>query len=345
MPGSLRYTVYRGTNLLRQEAIAKTDAPSVAYKYVGGLKGFAIAGDTKIVWRDVARAWQQYAFGGSVNTDPVAVKARNRLGIVETGGGSLAFLPASHKFFFAREIETNLGFVYYRKDSETSFAVGVRQADREEPYRPYGVSDEEWNKRASEARHDINNFALYNAPPGTWQRMPVYFYLSPEDGRATQQAVMAFTHDDRYKEMPGYQVLVSHFHMHFNEQLTDAGSEDVQPSWLQVFRGLGINIAILADFHSDSHPNDPGPHPLRRAEGLFRRLPPLPRQGIPADSGRRAGRHPRRSLHYVPAASPFIGRMYARRGSSSSTTIPNTARCTTSGRLPKSSICCAAKMA
>ncbi len=262
--GSLRYTVYRGTNLLRQEAIAKTDAPSVAYKYVGGLKGFAIAGDTKIVWRDVARAWQQYAFGGSVNTDPVAVKARNRLGIVETGGGSLAFLPASHKFFFAREIETNLGFVYYRKDSETSFAVGVRQADREEPYRPYGVSDEEWNKRASEARHDINNFALYNAPPGTWQRMPVYFYLSPEDGRATQQAVMAFTHDDRYKEMPGYQVLVSHFHMHFNEQLTDAGSEDVQPSWLQVFRGLGINIAILADFHSDSHPNDPGP--LRFAE-------------------------------------------------------------------------------
>lgn len=257
--GKLRYTVYKGTNLLRQEAIAKTDAPSVAYKYVGGLKGLAIAGDTRIEWRDVARAWQQYSLGGAVNADPVALKARNRLGMVESGGGSLAFLPPSHKFFFAREIETNLGFVYYRKDSETSFAVGVRQADSEEPYRPYGVSDEEWNKRASEARHDINNFALYNAPPGTWQRMPVYFYLSPEDGHATQEAVMAFTHDDRYKEMPGYQVLVSHFHMHWNEALTDAGSMDVQPPWLQVFRGLGINIAILADFHSDSHPNDPGP--------------------------------------------------------------------------------------
>jgi hypothetical protein len=257
--GSLRYTVYHGTNLLRQEAIAKTDEPSVAYKYVAGLKGLAIGNDTRLVWRDVARAWQEYRFGGSVNADPVAVKARNRLGIVEAGGGSLAFLPPSHKFFFAREIETNLGFVYYRKDSEGSFAVGVRQADREEPYRPYGVSDEEWDKRAKEARHDINNFALYNAPPGTWQRMPVYFYLSPEDSRATQQAVMAFTHDDTYKEMPGFQVLVSHFHMHYNEQLTDAGSLDVQPSWLQVFRGLGINIAILADFHSDSHPNDPGP--------------------------------------------------------------------------------------
>jgi len=27
--GGLRYTVYRGTNLLRQEVIAKTDEPSV----------------------------------------------------------------------------------------------------------------------------------------------------------------------------------------------------------------------------------------------------------------------------------------------------------------------------
>ena len=267
--GSLRYTVYKGTNLLRQEAIAKTDEPSVAYKYVAGLKGMAIGNDTRLAWRDVARAWQEYGFGGSVNQDPVAVKARNRLGIVETGGGSLAFLPPSHKFFFAREIETNLGFVYYRKDSASSFSIGVRQADREEPFRPYGISDEVWTRRASEARHDINNFALYNAPPGTWQRMPVYFYLSPEGSHATQEAVMAFTHDDRYQEMPGYQVLVSHFHMHFNEQLSDAGTMDVQPSWLQVFRALGINIAILADFHSDSHPNDPGPIRFKEQKVYF----------------------------------------------------------------------------
>ena len=256
--GQLRYTVYRGTNLLRQEIIASTNEDSVAYKYIAGLKGFKIGNDTQLVWRDVARAWQQYGFGGSANTDPVGIKARNRLAILETSGGSLAFFPPSHKFFFARELETNLGYVYYRKDGNDSVAVGVRQADREEPYKPYGVSDEEWDKRVHEARHDTFNFALYNAPPGTMQHMPVYFYLNAEDGHATQQAVMAFTHDDRYKEMPGYQVLVSHFHMHFNEALTDAGM-DQQPSWLQVFRALGINVVILADFHSDSHPNDPGP--------------------------------------------------------------------------------------
>ena len=102
--GSLQYTVYRGTNLLRQEAIAKTNEPSVAYKYVAGLKGFAIADDTRVVWRDTARAWQQYAFGGAVNQQPVALRARNRLAILETNGGSLAFLPPSHKFFWSREI-------------------------------------------------------------------------------------------------------------------------------------------------------------------------------------------------------------------------------------------------
>ncbi|MES1258204.1 MAG: hypothetical protein ABUS51_07230 [Acidobacteriota bacterium] len=256
--GTLQYTVYRGTNLLRQEAIAKTDEPSVAYKYSAGLKGFAIADDSRVVWRDTARGWQHYAFGGAVNQQMVGLKARNRLAILEANGGSLAFLPPSHKFFWSREIETNLGYVYYRKDSAASFSIGARQADREIGAKPWGTSDEVWNRRVGEARGDLNNFALYNAPPGTMQRMPVYFYLSPEDSRTTQQAVMEFTHDDVYKPLPGYKVLVSHFHFHFNEQLTDAGTLDQEPTWLPTFRALGINMAILADFHGDSHPADTG---------------------------------------------------------------------------------------
>ena len=267
--GDLRFTVYRGTNLLRQEAIAKTDAKSVAYKYVAGLKGFAIHDDTRVVWRDPARVWQEYDFGGDPNKDSVALKARNRVAIVEGGGGSLAVFPPSHKFFFAREIETNLGFVYYRKTDGGTFAVGVRQADREEPYKPYGVSDEEWEKRVHEARHDIENFALYNAPPGTWQRMPVYYYLNAGNGRETDEAVLAFTHDDIYKPMPGFKVMVSHFHMHFNEALTDAGTIDLHPPWVDVFRGLGINIVNLADFHSDSHPKDPGPIRFKEQKVYF----------------------------------------------------------------------------
>ena len=256
--GSLQYTVYRGTNLLRQEAIAKTNEESVAYKYNAGLKGFALTDDSRVVWRDTARGWQHYGFGGAVNQEVVGLKARNRLAILEANGGSLAYMPPSHKFFWSREIETNLGYVYYRKDSDRSFALGARQADREIGAKAWGVSDEVWNRRVAEARGDLNNFALYNAPPGTLQRMPVYFYLSPQDSRTTQQAIREFTHDDVYKPLPGYKVLVSHFHFHFNEQLTDAGTMDQEPSWLPVFRSLGINLAILADFHSDSHATDTG---------------------------------------------------------------------------------------
>ncbi|MEJ7609289.1 MAG: hypothetical protein WKF37_24210, partial [Bryobacteraceae bacterium] len=256
--GVLQYTIYRGTNLVRQEVVAKTTAPSVAYKYVGGLKGFSISDDKKLVWRDTARGWQRYAFGGSVNQDPVGLRARNRLAILESNGGSLAVFPPSHKFFFSREIETNLGYNYYRKDSESTFSIGVRQPDREVGAKPWGVSDAVWTRRVGEARGHLNNFALYNAPANTMQRMPVYFYLSPSDSRSTQQQVMAFTHDDVYKPLPGYKVLVSHFHFHLNEQLTDVGTVDEEPTWLPVFRDLGINIAILADFHGDGHANDTG---------------------------------------------------------------------------------------
>src|SRR5439155_11819457 len=223
----------------------------------------------RVLWRDTARAWQKYEFGGSPNTDPVALRARNRLAIVEARGGSLAVFPAPHKFFFAREIELNLGYVWYRKDDEQSFAVGVRQADQEEMYRPYGYSDDVWNRRQAQARGFTNNFALYNAPPGTWQRMAVYYYLSPEPPPATQEAVLAFTHDDRYKPLAGYQVAVGHFHTHFNEAVADAGSLDFQPPWIPTFRALGINVAMMSDFHGDGHPKDPGPARLREQKTYF----------------------------------------------------------------------------
>ena len=267
--GQLRFTVYKGTNLLRQEAIAKTEEQSVAYKYNAGLKGFAIDQVKSIAWQDVARSWQKYEFGGAVNDDAVTLRARNRLAIVETDGGSLAIFPPPHKFFWAREIEMNLGYVWYRKDAANSFSAGVRQAEHEEEYRPYGVSDEVWKRRVNQSRHNIGNFALYNAPPGAWQHMALYYYLSAEDAEATQREVLAFTHGDHFKAMPGYQVEVGHFHTHFNEQLSDAGTLDLLPTWVPVFRNLGVNVVMMSDFHSDAHPSDPGPLRLKEQKVYF----------------------------------------------------------------------------
>jgi hypothetical protein len=262
--GDLRFIAYKGTNLLRQEAVAKTQEPSVAYIYKAGLKGFPITPETKLIWRDSAEHTQTEYFGGAPNTEPVALRARNRMAILDVGPGSLAVFPSPHKFFFAREDEVNLGFVYYRKDNDSSFSLGVMWPDQGEGYHPWGATDAEWKRRTETSRGHADNYALYNAPAGTEQRMAVYYYLNAGDDRSTRESVLAYTHNDVFKPVPGYKVMTGHFHTDFNEQLRDRNTLDYQPPWVAVFRALGINILYLADFHDDSHPSDPGP--IRFAE-------------------------------------------------------------------------------
>jgi hypothetical protein len=257
--GDLQFTAFKGSNLLRQEAIAKTEQPDVAYIYKAGLKGFAIAADSKLIWHDNAQERQEYDFGGASNVQPVNLRARNRLEILAAGSSSLAIFPPPHKFFFAREDDVNLGYVYYRKDSGTSFSLGVMQPEKEVGYPPWGDTHNEWLKQTQESWSETENFALYNAPAGTLQHMAVFYYLSPEGEQATRQAVLAYTHGDIYKSVPGFKTIVGHFHFRFNEMLRDAGTLDLMPDWVPAFRALGVNIIYLGDFHDDSDPQDPGP--------------------------------------------------------------------------------------
>ncbi len=267
--GDLEFTVYKGSNLLRQEAVASTDAKDVAFIYKAGLKGFRITDSTKVVWRDTSQVWQEQDFGGDVNEQPVNVQARNRVEILETGGGSLGVFPPPHKFFFARENEVNLGYVFYRKDNDSSFSLGVMQPERGEGYKPWGVTDEVWKRRSGVARQQVLNYALYNAPPGTMQHMPVYYYLSATGSHATDEAVLKYTHDDVYKPVPGFKTVTGHFHLELNEMVRDRGTSDFQPTWVPVFRGMGINVVYLGDFHDDSDQRDAGPKRLPEQKAYF----------------------------------------------------------------------------
>jgi hypothetical protein len=267
--GSVRFIVYKGSNLLRQEAVASTSEASVAFIYKAGLKGFSIGEDTKLAWRDTARQWQSYAFGGEPNQNPVNLRARNRMEILSSGKGSLAIFPPPHKFFFARENEVNLGYVYYRKDNDHSFSLGVMQPEKGEGYAAWGATEAEFKRRTNTSFEEWENFALYNAPPGTEQRMAIYYYLSPKDDHATDEAVLAYTHNDVFKPLPGFKVLTGHFHLDLNEQLRDRDNLDYQISSMPVFRGLGVNIVYLGDFHDDSDPRDPGPKRLMEEKAYF----------------------------------------------------------------------------
>jgi hypothetical protein len=108
--GSLQFTSYRDSNLLRMEAIAKTEEPSVAYKYEAGLRGFSTSLTPQMTWRDRGGDPQMYEFGGLKNDTRVTVKAKNRV-LVAGGGanGAIAAFPSPHAFFFTREVDTNLG--------------------------------------------------------------------------------------------------------------------------------------------------------------------------------------------------------------------------------------------
>ena len=249
--GDLRFTAYRGTNLLRMEALAKTNEQWIAYKYEAGLKGFSTDLLQRVTWHDTGGQRQHNELGGVVNQTIVPEKAQNRVLVAEGKGGSLATFTPPHTFFFTREKDTNLGYVWFRKDAPAAFAIGIRQPEREE--------DPEY----------VENFALYNAPPGTMQRMAVYFYASPSSAESARQDVMAFTHGDAFKPVAGYKTFVNHFHLDFTGRVRNSGSFDTPMQDMAAMRALGLNIIGLSDFHFELHSSDPGPLRFRDQKDYF----------------------------------------------------------------------------
>ena len=198
------------------------------------------------------RDWQS---ASSATAERIAgrTESPNRIVTVEGPGGSFARLPLRTSSLFS-ETEINLGVVWYRKDSDQSFSVGVRHVDREERFRPIGVEKDWVAARVNQAEAFAGgNFALYNAPPGTMQRMAVFYYVSPGQAQAAQDAVGRFTHNDQWKPIPGYVTMATHYHSPFTMELFDQGNMDHQAEWIPAIRARGAQIVMMSDFHADGH--------------------------------------------------------------------------------------------
>ena len=116
----------------------------------------------------------------------------------------------------------------------------------------------------------MDNFALFNAPPGTVQHMGVYFYASPDPAEGTRQAVLALHARRRVQAAAGLQDV--------REPLPPAVHRSgpclrvVRHAELQdlaAMKTLGLNIIGLSDFHGDMHPNDPGPLRFKDQKDYF----------------------------------------------------------------------------
>jgi hypothetical protein len=243
--GELVLTVYSGTNLIRVESVAATDLPSVAYKYDVGIVGLDLDDRSAVSWRDIANKVQSYSMKGPANQDDVVLRAANRLVVAETNGMAIAAFPPPHKFFWAREVEINVGYNWYRKGDDGSFGIGIRQGEQE-------VVD-----------RYLANWSLYSAPPGSEQHMAGFFYATLGDRTDAFEAVLAFTNGDVYRSIPGYKVLGSHYHTDMGRKLLATGSVDSRLSDFEVLRSAGINIAGPVD-----RPRDPTQ--LEEQHWLFR---------------------------------------------------------------------------
>jgi hypothetical protein len=232
--GALVLTVYQGTNLIRVEAVASTNLPSVAYKYDVGWTGLDLGAKSRIVWRDIANEEQAYALQGPANASPVTLRAANRLVAAETNGAAIAAFPPPHTFFWAREIEVNVGNDWYRKDDDRSFSFGIRQGEEE-------VVD----------RYKAN-WSLYSAPPGSEQHMAAYFFPTLGDASDALTSALLFTNGDRYRALPGYQVMGTHYHTDMGRRLMETGSVDSRLPDFEALRATGINIAGPVDRPRDA---------------------------------------------------------------------------------------------
>ena len=227
--GELVFSVHEGTSLIRVEAVASTDLPSVAYKYDVGLTGLALTDESRVWWRDIANEMQSYSLRGPVNADAVPLRAANRLVVAETGEAAIAAFPPPHTFFWAREVEIVVGYNWYRKDADGSFSFGIRQGEQEVVERY------------------LANWSLYSAPPGTEQRMAAYFLPTLGDPARAFDAALAFTNGDVYPELPGYRVMGSHYHTDVGRTLMASGSVDTRLPDFEVLRSAGIDIAGPVD--------------------------------------------------------------------------------------------------
>jgi hypothetical protein len=281
--GKIQFDAFQGSNLIRQMVIAKTEHPSAAFKYDAGLKGFAITSESKLSWRDLAKNWQDNRLGGPPDQGPVIVKSSNRLISAELKEASLSVFPPPHSFYWARESEQNLGYSWYRKDSENSFSFGMRQAELEEDPEFY------------------HNFALYSARPGKWQRMPLFYYISPENNESVIKNVLEFTNGDRFRPLPGFRVMGHHYHVGLVKRLKKEGGFDQRLNDISTMKSVGMDIFSVIDGVRGPGRHDRGELFLKDLEEYYEAARRQSDRGflvMPNDENSTGGRPPFLGGHY-----------------------------------------------
>jgi hypothetical protein len=252
--GNLTYTFYPGSRLVHQTAVLTTYDPDVAYYYDAGIEMAAPADRTagnnmrsEVTFFDSGGARQHQTLNG-LQAERVPVQARYRTLAVKTAGGSIAVFPSPHQYFFPRDFTSNLGYAWHRAWRGT-VAVGIRQ-----------LRDENWQY-----------YPWMNAPPGRPQRMSVFFLLDSGPPDAALDRVLRYTNSDRFRTLDGYKTLATHWHLADTVQALAHGFEWIPP-FKPVLKAMGVDAAMIMDFHGDGHPDDVTDVRLEELQAYFKAL-------------------------------------------------------------------------
>ena len=248
--GEISYLFYPGSTLIEQRATVSTNEPDTAFFYDAGIR-IANPSDVRpggnmesqVSYFDTAGQFQTIPSAGP-ERHPVAVRYRSLA--ARLGSGSLAVFPPPHRYFMPRDFTTNMGYVWHAAWKGGVF-LGIRQLpDDNSAYYPW-----------------------MNAPPGTRQELSMFLLLSDGAPRQALDAVLRYTHSDRFPAVPGYKTLASHWHYAYTVQATAKGFDWVPP-FVPVLKALGIDIAMIDDFHGDGHPEANTPVRLEELDAYYR---------------------------------------------------------------------------
>ncbi len=297
--GELVVTVYGGARLIHVEAVVSTTEDRRAFTYDAGLVGESPIGQ-RLAWIDTEGKLHWELTAADAPDTPEAV--RHRTIVAEVDGGSIACFPPPHQYFFPRDWTDNLKTVWHGKNHR-HLSTG---------HHSLAGSGNGFGIRQPETGGG-NYVPWFNAPPGTEQRLGVFYLLSRGSAEDALREVLKFTHGDRFPELPGYKTFTSHWHMAFTvdamKKKTDGVSPLPVPDLVGVFKGLGVNAVHVAEFHGDGHPDDPGPVRLAELDAMFqecRRLSDDKLLMIPGEEAnlylgpRKPGRNPGHWLEMFP---------------------------------------------
>ncbi len=247
--GNIEVTFYNGSPLFNVAAVMSTPVDSTAVVYDAGMVGNNPQW-SKVSWSKTNNEFAGMVYHSTDTSQNVAVKYRTIIG--ETVAGSLAVFPAPHQYFYPLDEAFNLKFTWYGSNYRKlipGYGIGIRQD-------LYG---------------DRRFVPWFNAPPGTHQRFNFFCMATLANGEATLNEVKKFTHNDKFKPLPGYKTMASHFHNEYTTSVTLKNKPaDTEPEYVRVFKNLGVDIVHLGEFHGTGHPKGPDEERLKELDALFK---------------------------------------------------------------------------